>query len=65
MKIIISIALVILSLYLACDLFTYYLDCDILNITPHDDIYKILAFILSCSTLYYMLDSEYRKAGKK
>lgn len=65
MKTLIILVLIILSLYLAFDLFTYYLDCDILNITPHGDIYKILAFILSSSTLYYMLDSEYRKAGKK
>lgn len=65
MKALIVLVLIILSLYLAFDLFTYYLDCDILNIAPKDDIYKILAFILSCSTLYYMLDSEYRKAGKK
>ena len=65
MKTLISIVLACISLYLAFDLFTYYLDCDLLNITPHDDIYKILAFILSCSTLYYMLESEYRKAGKK
>lgn len=65
MKTLIILVLIILSLYLAFDLFTYYLDCDILNIAPHDDIYKILAFILSCSTAYYMIESEYRKAGKK
>ncbi len=54
MKSLTVLVLTLLSLYLAFDLFMYYLDCDILNITPNDNMYEIIAFILSCSTLYYM-----------
>jgi len=54
MKSLTFLVLTLLSLYLAFDLFMYYLDCDILNITPKDNMYEIIAFILSCSTLYYM-----------
>lgn len=61
MKALINVALAILVIYLFFDLVLYYLDCDILNITPKDDIYKILTLVLSCSTLYYMNE---RKAGK-
>lgn len=55
MKSLTFLVLTLLSLYLAFDLFMYYLDCDILNVAPKkDNIYEILAFLLSCSTLYYM-----------
>nr|DAE52285.1 MAG TPA: hypothetical protein [Caudoviricetes sp.] len=54
MKSLLFLVLIILNLYLAFDLILYYTDCDILNVAPNDNIYEILAFILSCSTLYYM-----------
>lgn len=54
MKALINVALAILVIYLFFDIVLYYLDCDILNIAPKDDIYKILTLVLSCSTLYYM-----------
>ena len=65
MKAIFYLILAIISLYTFTDLFLYYLDCDILNITPHDNVFEIVTFVLSSFILYKALESNYRKAGKK
>ena len=57
--------LAVISLYTFTDLFLYYLDCDILNIAPHDDVFEIVTFVLSSFIVYKALESNYRKAGKK
>ena len=65
MKAIFYLILAIISLYTFTDLFLYYLDCDILNITPHDNVFEIVTFVLSSFILYRALESNYRRAGKK
>ena len=65
MKAIFYLILAMISLYTFTDLFLYYLDCDILNITPNDNVFEIITFVLSSFILYKVLESNYRKAGKK
>ena len=65
MKAIFYLILAVISLYTFTDLFLYYLDCDILNITPNDNVFEIVTFVLSSFILYKALESNYRKAGKK
>ena len=65
MKAIFYLILAMISLYTFTDLFLYYLDCDILNITPNDNVFEIVTFVLSSFILYKALESNYRKAGKK
>ena len=54
MKTLLQIVLSLFALYLAGDLFLYYLDCDILNVAPKDDIMKLISLTLTILSLYLL-----------
>lgn len=55
---IVTILVMLSTLYLFSDVFLYYLDCDLQNVLPEHDSSKLLALSLSIVSLYLLFDKD-------
>lgn len=57
-KNIVTILVMLSTIYLFSDVFLYYLDCDLQNVLPEHDSSKLLALSLSIVSLYLLFDKD-------
>lgn len=55
---IVTILVMLSTIYLFSDVFLYYLDCDLKNVLPEHDSTKLLALSLSIVSLYLIFDKD-------